>query len=127
LLDDVVPSGQSAKRLQPTDAGGEGLRSETDRAVVRADRIDAPTNLAQQLRPAGPRGRVSVALAERLVVGSQRFVVLVRGPEDVSPEPPRVRVIWVQLDHAVEASDGPLRLARGEVRERFSLQGLLAF
>ena len=47
LLDDVVPSGQRAKRLQPTDAGGEGLRRETDRAVVRADRIDAPTNLAQ--------------------------------------------------------------------------------
>src|SRR5881409_4118191 len=125
LLDDLVPSSERPERLEPPFPGSERLWGYADRAVVRADRIDASARLAQQLGPARPRGRVSVSLTERLVVGSQRLLVLVRRPEDVPAEPPRIRVVRVQLDHAVETPDRPLRLSRGEVCERLSLQGFL--
>src|SRR5437016_719969 len=123
LLDDLVPSSERPERLEPPFPGSERLWGYADRAVVRADRIDAPARLAQQLGPAGPRGRVSVSLTERLVIGSQRLLVLVRRPEDTPAERPRVRVVRVQLDHAVETPDRPLCLSRGEVCERLPLQG----
>src|SRR5438093_10968190 len=113
------------ERLEPPFPGSERLWGYADRAVVRTDRIDASARLAQQLGPARPRGRVSVSLTERLVVGSQRLLVLVRRPEDIPAEPPRIRVVRVQLDDAVETSDRPLRLSRGEIGERLPLQGLL--
>src|SRR5213593_903030 len=125
LLDDLVPSSERPERLEPPFPGSERLWGYADRAVVRADRIDASARLAQQLGPARPRDRVSVSLTERLVVGSQRLLVLVRRAEDVPPEPPRIRVMRIQLDHAVETPDGPLRLSRGEVCERLPLQGFL--
>src|SRR3989442_5222132 len=125
LLEVLVPSSERPERLEPPFPGSERLWGYADRAVVRADRIDASARLAQQLGPARPRGRVSVSLPERLVIGSQRLLVLVRGPEDVPAEPPRIRVVRVQLDHAVETPDRPLRLSRGEVCERLPLQGFL--
>src|SRR6266581_4849218 len=125
FLDDLVPSSERPERLEPAFPRRERLRSQADCTVVGAHRIDAPAGLAQQFGAAGPRGRVSVSLTERLVVGSQRLVVLVRRPEDVAAEPPRVRVVRVQLDHAVEASDRPLRLSCGEIGERLPLQGFL--
>src|SRR2546425_766357 len=71
LLDDLVPSSERPERLEPPFPGSERLWGYADRAVVRADRIDASARLAQQLGPAGPCGRVSVSLTERLV-GDQR-------------------------------------------------------
>src|SRR5438093_12939759 len=89
LLDDLVPSSERPERLEPPFPGSERLRGYADRAVVRADRIDASARLAQQLGPARPRGRVSVSLTERLVVGSQRLLVIDRRPDDVTAEPQR--------------------------------------
>src|SRR5256886_2516850 len=125
LLDDLVPSSERPERLEPPFPGSERLWGYADRAVVRADRIDAPARLAQQLGPARPRGRVSVSLTEGLVVGSQRLVVLVRRPEDVPAEPPRIRVVRVQLDHAAETPDRPLRLSPGEGGGALSPPGFL--
>src|SRR5438093_3718900 len=125
LLDDLVPSSERPERLEPPFPGSERLWGYADRAVVRTDRIDASARLAQQLGPARPRGRVSVSLTERLVVGSQPLLLVVRRPEDVPAEPPRIRVVRVQLDDAVETSDRPLGLAGGDVGEGLSRQGLL--
>src|SRR5207247_8954223 len=86
LLDDLVPSSERPERLEPPFPGSERLWRYADRAVVRADRIDASARLAQQLGPARPCGRVSVSLTERLVIGSQRLLVLVLRLEDVPAE-----------------------------------------
>src|SRR5207244_8591371 len=78
LLDDLVPSGEGPERLEPPDPRSERLRSEADRSIVGADRIDASADLAQQFGAARPPRGVAVPLAEGLVVGSQRLVVLIR-------------------------------------------------
>ena len=68
LLDDLVPPGQGSEGLEPPDPRSERLRGEADRAIVRADRVDAPADFAQQLGAARPAGSVAVPLAQRLVV-----------------------------------------------------------
>src|SRR2546425_1031456 len=46
LLYDLVPSGEGPERLEASDAGSQRLRGETHRAIVGADRADAPAYLA---------------------------------------------------------------------------------
>src|SRR5438093_10755666 len=91
LLDDLVPSSERPERLEPPFPGSERLWGYADRAVVRADRIDASARLAQQLGPARPRDRVSVSLTEPLVRRLPRLLRLVRHPEHAPSQPPRIQ------------------------------------
>src|SRR5437870_13659316 len=96
--------------------GREGSRREGNGAIVRGDGIDVPADLVQEPGAALPADRVPVTLPQGLVVRTQRLVVLVRRRVDIPSKPPGVRVVRVNLDHAVETAQRPLRFARGEVR-----------
>jgi hypothetical protein len=125
LHDDLVPAGEVPQRLETARVGLERLRRQLDRAVVGVHGVDVASDAAQHLRPAIPSVRVRIALADRLIVGPQRVLVLLRGREDIAAEPPRVGVVRVNLDHAVEASEGPLRFVNREVRPGFPLERVL--
>ena len=127
LLKDVVPAGERPERLEPADMGREGFRREGNGAIVRGNGIDVPADLVQEPRAALPGNRIAVPLPQGFVVRTQRLFVLVRRREDVPPKPPGVRVVGVNLDHAVETAQRPLRFARGEVRRRLAFERLLQF
>src|SRR5256885_16953304 len=79
----------------------------------------------KEFRATVPGVRIRVPLSQRLVVGSQCFFVLIRCREDVASQAPCVRIVRVDLDHAVEATEGALRFSGGEVREGLALPRVL--
>ena len=79
----------------------------------------------KEFRATVPGVRVHVPLSQRLVVGPQRFFVLVRRREDIAPQAPCVWIVRIDLDHPVEATEGALRFSGGEVREGLALQRVL--
>ena len=104
LLEDVVPAGERPQRLEPADMGRERFRRECNGPVVRGDGIDVPANLMQEPGAALPGDRVAVTLPQGLIVRTQRLVVLVRRRVDIPSKPPGIRVVRVNLDHAVETA-----------------------
>ena len=104
LLEDVVPAGERPQRLEPADMGRERFRRECNGPVVRGDGIDVPADLVQEPGAALPGDRVAVTLPQGLLVRTQRLFGLVRRRVDVPSKPPGIRVVRVNLDHAVETA-----------------------